>query len=147
MYEVLEKEKSELYIFFIYTLLSFVLMLLSIFLFFTMANIRLPGTGSFIGEFLILAGSFKTNTSATFISATGMIIGGCYSLWLFNRISYGNLKVQYLKEFIDINRRETYIFLPLIFGTITIGLYPEVFLNSMHISINMLIEFTHLCNL
>jgi len=80
MYEVLEKEKSELYIFFIYTLLSFVLMLLSIFLFFTMANIRLPGTGSFIGEFLILAGSFKTNTSATFISATGMIIGGCYSL-------------------------------------------------------------------
>ena len=131
MYEVLEKEKSELYIFFIYTLLSFVLMLLSIFLFFTMANIRLPGTGSFIGEFLILAGSFKTNTSATFISATGMIIGGCYSLWLFNRISYGNLKVQYLKEFIDINRRETYIFLPLIFGTITIGLYPEVFLKSM----------------
>jgi len=51
-----------------------------IFLFFTMSNIGLPGTGSFIGEFLILAGSFKTNTSATFISATGMVIGGCYSL-------------------------------------------------------------------
>ena len=51
-----------------------------IFLFFTMANIGLPGTGSFVGEFLIFAGSFKTNTSATFISATGMVIGGCYSL-------------------------------------------------------------------
>jgi len=51
-----------------------------IFLFFTMSNIGLPGTGSFVGEFLILAGSFKTNTSATFISATGMILGGCYSL-------------------------------------------------------------------
>ena len=114
-----------------------------IFLFFTMSNIGLPGTGSFIGEFLILAGSFKTNTSATFISATGMIIGGCYSLWLFNRISYGNLKVQYLKDYVDINKREAFIFLPLIFGTIVIGLYPEVFLNSMHMSVNMLVEITH----
>jgi len=51
-----------------------------IFLFFTMSNIGLPGTGSFVGEFLILAGSFKTNSSATFISATSMVLGGCYSL-------------------------------------------------------------------
>ena len=118
-----------------------------IFLFFTMANIGLPGTGSFVGEFLIFAGSFKTNTSATFISATGMVIGGCYSLWLFNRICYGNLKVQYFKDYIDINKREAYIFLPLISGTIVIGLYPEVFLNSMHMSVNMLVEITHICNL
>lgn len=118
-----------------------------IFLFFTMANIGLPGTGSFVGEFLIFAGSFKTNTSATFISATGMVIGGCYSLWLFNRISYGNLKVQYFKDYIDINKREAYIFLPLISGTIVIGLYPELFLNSMHMSVNMLVEITHICNL
>jgi len=118
----------------------------SIFLFFTMSNIGLPGTGSFIGEFLILAGSFKANTSATFISATGMVIGGCYSLWLFNRISYGNLKVQYLKEYIDINKREVFIFLPLIFGTIIIGLYPEIFLSSMHMSVNMLVEITHIFN-
>lgn len=114
-----------------------------IFLFFTMSNIGLPGTGSFVGEFLILVGSFKANTSATFISATGMIIGGCYSLWLFNRISYGNLKIQYLKSYIDINKREAFIFLPLILGTIIIGLYPEIFLNSMHMSVNMLIEITH----
>ena len=118
-----------------------------IFLFFTMANIGLPGTGSFVGEFLILAGSFKANTSVTFISATGMIIGGCYSLWLFNRISYGNLKIQYLKNYIDINKREMFIFLPLIFGTILIGLYPEFFLNSMHMSVNMLIEMIHIFNL
>nr|YP_010208832.1 NADH dehydrogenase subunit 4 [Skeletonema grevillei]UBA16142.1 NADH dehydrogenase subunit 4 [Skeletonema grevillei] len=115
-----------------------------IFLFFTMSNIGLPGTGSFVGEFLILAGSFKTNTSATFISATGMIIGGCYSLWLFNRISYGNLKTQYLKDYIDINKREAFAFLPLILGTLVIGLYPEVFLNSMHMSVNMLVEITHI---
>lgn len=118
-----------------------------IFLFFTMSNIGLPGTGSFVGEFLILAGSFKANTSATFVSATGMIIGGCYSLWLFNRISYGNLKVQYLKDYIDISKREVFIFSPLIFGTLTIGLYPEIFLNSMHMSVNMLVEITHIRNL
>ena len=118
-----------------------------IFLLFTMSNIGLPGTGSFVGEFLILAGSFKTNTSATFISATGMIIGGCYSLWLFNRISYGNVKIQYLKDYIDINKREMFIFLPLILGTITIGLYPEIFLNSIHMSVNMLVEITHIYNL
>lgn len=118
-----------------------------IFLFFTLSNIGLPGTGSFVGEFLILAGSFKTNTSATFISATSMIIGGCYSLWLFNRISYGNLKIQYLKDYIDINKREMFIFLPLIFGTMLIGLYPEFFLNSMHMSVNMLVEIIHIFNL
>lgn len=118
-----------------------------IFLFFTMSNIGLPGTGSFVGEFLILAGSFKTNTSATFISATSMVIGGCYSLWLFNRISYGNLKMQYLKGYIDINKREMFIFLPLIFGTMLIGLYPEFFLTSMHMSVNMLVEIIHIFNL
>jgi len=118
-----------------------------LFLFFTMSNIGLPGTGSFVGEFLILAGSFKANTSATFISATGMIIGGCYSLWLFNRISYGNLKIQYLKNYVDINKREALIFLPLVFGTLVIGLYPGIFLSSMHMSVNMLIEIMHIPNL
>lgn len=118
-----------------------------IFLFFTMSNIGLPGTGSFVGEFLILVGSFKTNPTATFISATSMIIGGCYSLWLFNRISYGNIKTQYLKDYIDINKREAFIFLPLISGTIAIGLYPEIFLNSIHMSVNMLVEITHIYTL
>ena len=90
-----------------------------------------------------LTGSFKTNTSATFISATGMIIGGCYSLWLFNRIAYGNIKTQYFKHYMDLNKREFFIFLPLILGTFVIGLYPKVFLNSMHMSVNMLIEFMY----
>jgi len=88
------------------------------FLLFTMANIGLPGSGSFVGEFLILTGSYQTNTIITFIGATGMILGGCYSLWLFNRIAYGNLKTQYISLFIDINKREFYSFLPLILGTL-----------------------------
>ena len=111
-----------------------------IFLFFTMANIGLPGTGSFIGEFLILTGSFEACTSITFISATGMVLGGCYSLWLFNRISYGNLKTQYINKFIDINKREAFVFFPLLLGTLIMGIYPGIFLNPIHTSVHLLIE-------
>ena len=111
-----------------------------IFLIFTMANIALPGTSSFIGEFLILTGIYKINTIITFLSATGMILGGGYSLWLFNRVVYGNLKIQYVNQFCDIEKREFFVFLPLILGTLVMGIYPELFLNSMHMSINNLID-------
>ena len=112
----------------------------SIFLFFTMANIGFPGTSGFIGEFLIFTGSFKVNSSVTFFGATGMVLGGCYALWLFNRISYGNLKSQYIKQTLDINKRELFIFIPLIFYTLILGLTPDIYLNSIHMSVNNLIE-------
>ena len=115
----------------------------SIFLFFTMANIGLPGTGSFVGEFLILIGSFKTNTIIAFISATGMIIGGCYSLFLFNRVCYGNLKTQYFKHYLDINKREFFIFFPLILGTLIMGIYPNIWLECIHFSVNTLVEIMY----
>lgn len=111
-----------------------------IFLFFTMANIGLPGTGSFIGEFLILVGSYQLNSTITFFSATGMVLGGCYSLWLFNRIAYGNLKTQYLIDFIDVSKREFLIFFPLLFGTLIMGVYPNIFLDPIHMSVNFLLE-------
>nr|QYB23217.1 NADH dehydrogenase subunit 4 [Lithodesmioides sp. mgcode 4] len=114
-----------------------------VFLFFTMANIGLPGTSSFVGEFLIMVGSFKINTTVTFLSATGMILGGCYSLWLFNRIAYGNLKTQYIQKYLDLNKREFFTFLPLILGTLITGVYPELFLNSIHMSVNMLVELMY----
>ena len=66
----------------------------TIFLFFTLANIAMPGTAGFVGEFLILVGAFQVNTTIAVLGATGMVLGGGYSLWLFNRIAYGNLKVQ-----------------------------------------------------
>ena len=116
---------------------------ISIFLFFTMANIGLPGTSSFVGEFLILVGAFKTNTTIAFLGATGMIIGGCYSLWLFNRVAYGNLKTQYFKFYIDLGKREFLVFLPLIIGTLVIGIYPSVFLDSIHFSVNLLVELMY----
>jgi NADH-quinone oxidoreductase subunit M len=112
----------------------------SIFLFFTMANIGFPGTSGFVGEFLILVGSFKVNSSVTFLGATGMVLGGCYSLWLFNRIAFGNLKTQYLKQTLDINKREFVIFLPLMYYTLILGLTPDVYLSSIHMSVNNLVE-------
>lgn len=116
---------------------------IGIFLFFTMANIAFPGTSSFVGEFLILTGSFKVNTSVTFLGATSVVIGGAYSLWLFNRIAYGNLKTQYTTKFVDLSPREFFIFLPLLIGTLFVGVYPDFFLTSIHMSVNNLIELLY----
>ena len=69
-----------------------------------------------------------------------MILGGGYSLWLFNRIAYGNLKVQAIQQFSDVNRREFMVFLPLTVRTLLMGIYPEIFLDPMHVSISSLIE-------
>ena len=115
----------------------------TIFLFFTMANISFPGTSSFVGEFLILAGSFKVNTTITFLGATGVIIGGAYSLWLLNRIAFGNLKIQYTNKFLDLSPREFIVFVPLISGTLLVGVYPEVFLSPLHMSVNNLVELLY----
>ena len=116
---------------------------ISVFLFFTMANIAFPGTSSFIGEFLILTGSFKSNTSVAFLGATGVILSGIYSLWLLNRIAFGNMKVQYYEKFLDLNKREFICFLPLIIGTLLLGISPNIVLNSIHISVNHLVEFMY----
>ena len=113
---------------------------ISIFLFFTMANISFPGTSNFVGEFLIFAGSFKVNSSVTVFGATGMVLGGCYALWLFNRVAYGNFKSQYIKQTSDINRREFFIFFPLIIYTLIFGLIPDPYLKSIHMSVNSIVE-------
>lgn len=114
-----------------------------IFLFFTMANIAMPGTSSFVGEFLILTGSLKENTTVTFLGSTGMILGGAYSLWLFNRVVYGNLKMEeghlHLKYSYDLTKREFYVFLPLILGTLLLGIYPKIFLDPLDASVLNLI--------
>lgn len=114
-----------------------------IFLFFSIANIGFPGTSSFVGEFLIFLGAFKINTTITFLSATSMVIGGGYSLWLFNRICYGNLKIQYTKTFFDLSYREFITFLPLLLGSLVSGIYPSIFLNSINFSVNYLIELLY----
>jgi proton-translocating NADH-quinone oxidoreductase chain M len=115
----------------------------STFLFFTLANISFPGTSSFIGELLILLGSFKVNSAVTIFAATGVILCSVYSLWLFNRISYGNLKTQYTKTFLDLTLKELITILPLILCTLTVGLQPNVILATIHSSVNNLIETTY----
>jgi proton-translocating NADH-quinone oxidoreductase chain M len=111
-----------------------------LFLLFSMANIALPATSSFIGEFLILAGLFKINTTTCFLGATGMVLGGAYCLWLYNRVTFGNIKLQFFKQTSDINKREFLVLLPLIIGTLFMGVYPEIFLDPMHVSVNNLIN-------
>lgn len=93
---------------------------------FTMANIGLPGTSSFIGEFLIIAGCFLTNTWAALFAAIGMVLGGGYSLWLLNRITFGNIKNFSIKEFQDLTRIEFFYLLPYAILTILLGIYPEL---------------------
>nr|QWK44545.1 NADH dehydrogenase subunit 4 [Dictyoneurum californicum]BAY00473.1 NADH dehydrogenase subunit 4 [Dictyoneurum californicum]BAY00474.1 NADH dehydrogenase subunit 4 [Dictyoneurum reticulatum] len=106
-----------------------------IFLFFTMANLGLPGTSSFIGEFLLLVSAFEANSTACFFAATSMILGGGYSLWLFNRIAYGNIKI----IGIDLSFREFMIFLPLVIGTLFMGIYPNLFFSVMHATVSNLV--------
>lgn len=106
---------------------------ITIFLLFIFANAALPGTCNFVGELLLFTGIFQDNVLITIFAALGIILSGAYSLWLFNRVSYGNLKVQHIKNFNDISRREFFMLLPLIFLTVFLGIYPEVLLNKIHL--------------
>ena len=112
-----------------------------IFLFFTLCNIGFPLSSSFVGEILILTGSFKINTTVTFFGAVSMILGGCYSLWLFNRISYGNLKIQYITGFLDLSKREFFIFIPLIINVLILGIYPIIYTNYTKLSIYLILTY------
>ena len=105
------------------------------FLFFTMANIALPGTSSFVGEFLLLYGIFQMNVTTAILAATGVILGGAYSLWLYNRLIFGNLKISYTLKFTDLNAREFCILFPLAALVLLMGIYPTFFLDSIHFSI------------
>jgi proton-translocating NADH-quinone oxidoreductase chain M len=104
------------------------------FLLFTMANIGLPGTSSFVGEFMILLGAFSVNTAAAFFSATSLVFGGCYALWLFNRLSYGNVKTVYFQYSSDLNKREFFTLMPLCVLVFTLGLFPTFVLDALHVS-------------
>ena len=104
-------------------------------LIFTMANIALPGTSSFVGEFLLLLGIYKTNILSSIIGALGVILCGAYSLWLYNRIIFGNLKTTSITMFKDINFREFMILLPLLILVLFMGVYPSFFSEYIHLSV------------
>jgi NADH:ubiquinone oxidoreductase subunit 4 (subunit M) len=100
-----------------------------------MANISLPGTASFVGEFLVLTGAFQSNTLIATVAASGMVLGGAYALWLCNRIVYGFPKPYYITAFSDISRREFFILLPFVIGVLCMGVYPEPFLEVIRCSV------------
>src|SRR6056300_2019555 len=110
------------------------------FFIFTLGNLSLPGTSSFVGEFLILVGVFQTNTFIATCAATGMILGGAYSIWLYNRVVFGSLKPLYIAMCSDVNRREFWLFLPFVIAIVWMGVYPDVFLDPMHISVANVIQ-------
>jgi NADH-quinone oxidoreductase subunit M len=101
----------------------------SIFFFFSLANLGFPGTCNFIGEFLILAGAISKNISIMILTATGMLFSSIYSIWLFNRLCFGNLKVQYINKYKEIKGIEFFCLLPLILLTIILGIAPDIILN------------------
>jgi NADH-quinone oxidoreductase subunit M len=97
-----------------------------IFMLFTMANVGLPGTSGFVGEFLTLMGVFQVNTWVALIAASGVILSAAYALWLYRRVVMGDLIKESLKSITDMTRREKAIFAPLVVMTILLGVYPAL---------------------
>ena len=97
-----------------------------VFMFFTMANVGLPGTSGFIGEFLTLAGIFQVNTWVAAVATSGVILSAAYALWLYRRVVFGDLIKESLRSITDMTRREKAIFAPLIAMTLLLGVYPSL---------------------
>ena len=110
-----------------------------IFMLFTMANVGLPGTSGFIGEFLTLMGIFQVNTWVAAIATSGVILSAAYALWLYRRVVMGDLIKESLKTISDMTRRERAIFAPLVVATILFGVYPAPILDTIGPSVEALV--------
>jgi NADH-quinone oxidoreductase subunit M len=111
-----------------------------IFLVFTMANVGLPGTSGFVGEFLSLIGTFRVNTWVTFFATTGVILSAGYALWLYRRIVFGALDKDSLKAMMDVSPRELAILAPLVVLAIFFGFYPAPVMDVTHAAVDQLIS-------
>jgi NADH-quinone oxidoreductase subunit M len=111
-----------------------------IFMIFMLASVGLPGTGGFVGEFLILVGAFKANSWVAALAATGIILGAVYMLYLYRRVIFGKLTKEHLLKIKDLSPREMMVFAPLIILVFWMGVYPSSFLDIMHVSVNNLID-------
>ncbi|MGI9521646.1 MAG: NADH-quinone oxidoreductase subunit M [Hyphomicrobiaceae bacterium] len=109
------------------------------FMVFTMANVGLPGTSGFVGEFLTLLGAFKANTWVAFLAATGVILSAAYALWLYRRIIFGELDKPKLMAIQDMSPREIAVLGPLVALTILFGFYPAPILDVTAVSVKNLV--------
>jgi len=107
---------------------------------FTLAAVGLPGTSGFIGEFLILMGTFQDNILVATIASLGVIFAAAYMLWLYRRVIFGNLVNKDLLKMPDLNNSEIFILWSLAIPILFFGFYPEPLLNTVHATVNDLIE-------
>lgn len=114
-----------------------------IFMFFTMANVGLPGTSGFVGEFLTLVGVFQANTWVALIATSGVILSAAYALWLYRRVVMGDLIKESLKTITDMTAREKWIFAPLVAMTLILGVYPALVTDLIGPSVAHLLENYH----
>jgi len=111
-----------------------------VFMIFTLGALGLPGTTGFIGEFLILLGTFKVNFMAATIASIGVIMGAAYMLWLYRRIVFGEITNVEVNKLVDLNRPEMIILSVLAFVSILFGFYPEPLLSTTSASVEGLID-------
>jgi NADH-quinone oxidoreductase subunit M len=113
------------------------------FLIFTMANVGLPGTSGFVGEILVLMGTFQVNTWVAFFATTGVILSAAYALYLYRRVVFGALEKESLKSILDLTAREKVILVPMVILTIFFGFYPMAILDVTQGAVDNLITNYH----
>ena len=121
--------------------LSKVMPLFSVFfMIFTLSSVGLPGLNGFIGEFLILLGSFKVFPWYTVFAASGVIFAAVYMLWMFQRVMFGEVTNPKNKGLKDLSLREVFVLVPLVIFVVWIGVYPGTFLKPMEPSVKSFIQ-------
>jgi NADH-quinone oxidoreductase subunit M len=110
------------------------------FMVFTLANVGLPGTSGFIGEFLTLIGTFQANAWVAFFATTGVVLSAAYALYLYRRVIFGVLDKPSLMGIADLNGREIAILAPLLVLTIYYGVHPQPIIDASAASIDALIK-------
>lgn len=110
------------------------------FMVFTMANVGLPGTSGFVGEFLTMLAAFQANTWVAFFAAFGVILSAAYALWLYRRVIFGAFTKESLKGILDLDAREVAVLVPLVILTILFGFYPAPILDATAASVNLVAE-------
>ena len=111
-----------------------------VFMVFTLAAMGLPGTSGFVGEFLILLGTFKVSTLECVLAATALFLAPAYMLYLYRRVIFGTLTRVDLRNILDLDLREKAIFAPLLALTLWMGIYPTSFVRPIQVSANHIVE-------
>ena len=110
------------------------------FMFMMLASVGLPGTSGFVGEMLVLVGAWHASSWVAFFTATGLVLGATYMLWLYRRVMFGAIVNEQVKAMEPMQMREFSIFLPLTFLVLLFGVYPMALLDVMAVSIQFVLD-------